>query len=323
MIGVDCASGDTFCGEGIEVFCESIYVPEPVISLAIIGKDNDATTRISKALNRFMKEDPTFHVRIDPESNETVISGMGELHLDVYIERIRREYKAELEIGAPQVNYRETIRKPADFNYTHKKQTGGSGQFACVIGRVYPLPSDHEDNFTFDNQVKGGNIPTEYISACDKGFRDVMDQGPLGEYPMIKIGVELSDGKAHDVDSSETAFRTASRAAMKQAIQKADPTLLEPIMKVEIESPEDFQGGVVGTLSARRGIINGIDSQADGSCIITASVPLSEMFGYSTVLRSNTSGQASFTMEFEKYESLPSDLQRKVLEERAARKANK
>jgi len=317
MVGVDCASGDTFCEGDDLVSCESIYVPEPVISLAVKAVDNASNTRMSKALNRFMKEDPTFRVWIDEESNETLISGMGELHLDVYIERIKREYKAEVEIGAPQVNYRETIRVPAEFNYTHKKQTGGSGQFGCVIGKIYPLPSDSEENFEFDNQVKGGSIPTEYISSCEKGFRDIMDKGPLAEYPMINVGVQLVDGKAHEVDSSETAFRTAARGAMRQAVSKAKAALLEPIMKVEIETPTEYQGSVVGGISSRRGIISGIDTQADGNCIVTASVPLSEMFGYSTQLRSATSGKASFTMEFEKYEPSPSEVQERVIKERA------
>ena len=316
MVGVDCASGDTFCGGDDLVACESIFVPEPVISLAVTAKDNASGTKMSKALNRFMKEDPTFRVWVDEESSETLISGMGELHLDVYIERIKREYKAEVEVGAPQVNYRETIRTSADFDYTHKKQTGGSGQFGCVIGKIYPLASDSGENFEFDNQIKGGTIPTEYISSCEKGFRDIMAKGPLAQFPMIKVGVQLTDGKYHDVDSSETAFRTAARNAMRQAVAKAKPALLEPIMKVEIETPTEYQGSVVGGISSRRGIISGIDTQADGNCVITASVPLGQMFGYSTQLRSATSGKATFTMEFEKYEPAPSDIQEQVMKAR-------
>ncbi|CAM2066947.1 elongation factor G [Sulfidibacter corallicola] len=320
MVGVDCASGDTFCQEPLNYACESIYVPEPVISLAIKAVDNNAATKMGKALNRFMKEDPTFRVRYDEESNETLIAGMGELHLEVYVERIKREYKAEVEVGAPQVNYRETIRKEAAYDYTHKKQTGGSGQYGCVVGNIYPMPADSEENFEFKNNIKGGNIPSEYIPACQKGFNDVMDEGPLAGYPMVNIGVNLNDGKYHDVDSSETAFRSASRQAMKQAISKADPVLLEPIMKVEVETPQEFQGNVVGSLSSRRGIIAGIDTQPDGTCILMSSVPLSEMFGYSTELRSLTQGKASFTMEFEKYEPAPPNIEKKVIEERADRK---
>ncbi len=317
MVGVDCASGDTFCEEGVNYACESIFVPEPVISLAVNPVDNAAQTRMAKALNRFMKEDPTFKVRVDEESNETLISGMGELHLEVYIERMKREYKADVEIGAPQVNYRETIKIPADFDYTHKKQTGGSGQYGCVIGDIYPLDSDSEENFEFTNNVKGGNIPNEYIGSCRKGFEDIMEKGPLAKFPMIKIGVNLNDGKYHDVDSSEMAFRVTARGAMRAAIKKAKPIILEPIMKVEVESPGEYQGNVVGSLSSRRGVVAGIDTQADGTCIITSSVPLSEMFGYSTNLRSLTSGKASFTMEFEKYEETPANIQKQVIEDRA------
>jgi elongation factor G len=323
MVGVDCASGDTFCSEDIRYACESIYVPEPVISLAVKPADNDANQRMAKALNRFMKEDPTFKVRIDDESNETLISGMGELHLEVYIERMRREYKAEVEVGAPQVNYRETITREAKYDYVHKKQTGGSGQFGAVVGSIFPLDSESEENFTFTNNIKGGNIPTEYIPACEKGFNDVMDEGPLAGYPMIKVGVHLDDGKYHDVDSSEMAFRIASRNAMKQAISRAKAVILEPIMKVEIETPQEYQGGVVGSISSRRGVISGIDAKADGSCLINCSVPLSEMFGYSTELRSLTSGKSTFSMEFEKYEPAPPSIQTKVIEERAKQKEEK
>lgn len=323
MVGVDCASGDTFCAESVNYACESIFVPVPVISLAVKPVDNNASTKLAKALNRFMKEDPTFHVRVDEESGDTIISGMGELHLEVYLERIKREYKAEVEVGAPQVNYRETIRRKADFDYTHKKQTGGSGQYGCVIGSIYPLPSDSEVNFLFNNNVKGGNIPSEYIGSCEKGFNDLMDQGPLAGFPMINVGVNLDDGKYHDVDSSEMAFRITARGAMRQAVSRADAVLLEPIMKVEVETPQEYQGGAVGSLSTRRGVIAGIDTAADGTCIITASVPLSEMFGYSTNLRSLTAGKATFTMEFEKYEAAPSNIQSKVIEERAAAKAAK
>ncbi len=323
IVGLDCASGDTFCDEDLNYACESIFVPEPVISLAVVPKDNAASTKMAKALNRFMKEDPTFRVSVDAESAETQISGMGELHLEIYIERMKREYGADVIVGAPQVNYRETIRSKAEYDYTHKKQTGGTGQYGCVMGDIYPLPADHEDNFEFKDNIKGGAIPGEFIGSCRKGFEDVMAEGPLGGFPMIKIGVNLNDGKYHDVDSSEMAFRITARAAMKQAIAKARPVLLEPIMKVEVESPSEYQGGVVGSISSRRGVIAGIDTQADGSCIITCSVPLSEMFGYSTVLRSLTAGKASFTMEFEKYEETPSNIQEKVLEERRKKLAEK
>ena len=320
IVGLDCASGDTFCEEPLSYACESIFVPEPVISLAITPKDNAALTKMGKALNRFMKEDPTFRVFVDPESAETQIAGMGELHLEVYLERMKREYGAEVEAGAPQVNYRETIRNGAAYDYTHKKQTGGTGQYGCVMGDIYPLDSEHKENFEFVDKIKGGSIPSEFISSCRKGFEDIMAEGPLGGFPMIKVGVNLVDGKYHDVDSSEMAFRITARNAMKQAIAKARPVLLEPIMKVEIETPGEYQGGVVGSISSRRGVIGGIDTQADGTCTIVCNVPLSEMFGYSTSLRSLTSGKAGFTMEFAKYEETPGSIQEVVLADRRKRK---
>lgn len=318
MIGVDCASGDTFCSDKLNYACESIFVPDPVISMAIHAENKDANTRLSKALGRFMKEDPTFRVHLDEESSETIISGMGELHLDVYVERIRREYQAEVEIGRPQVNYRETITQKGSFDYTHKKQTGGAGQFGRVVGTIFPIAKNAESHFQFDNRIKGGAIPTEYIPACERGFRDVMEKGPLAGYPMIHIGVSLEDGKAHEVDSSELAFRQAARGAMKEAVFRAGAVLLEPVMKVEAATPTEFQGSVVGSLSSRRGIICGIDAQLDGTCVITASVPLAEMFGYATELRSLTSGKASFTMEFESYEVAPKNIEQQVIEERIA-----
>ncbi len=322
MIGVDCASGDTFCAEGVNLTLESIYVADPVISYSVAPKETDGSDKMSKALQRFMKEDPTFHVRTDEESGETIIAGMGELHLDIYIERIQREYKTALTVGPPQVNYREAISMKAPFDYTHKKQTGGSGQFACVMGEIEPIPFDEPGaaDFEFENHIKGGNIPSEYIPSCEKGFRDVMGNGPLAEYPMVGVRVHLRDGKYHDVDSSDMAFRICSRAALREAIGKAGPVLLEPIMKVEVESPEEYQGGVIGDLSSRRGSITGVETRDDVS-VITASVPLSEMFGYATALRSNTAGKANYSMEFEKYAVLPRSIQEEVIKKRAEKKA--
>jgi elongation factor G len=315
MVGVDCASGDTFCGEGIKVSCESMFVPIPVISLAVKGKDNEHQMRMSKALSRFMREDPTFRVSSDEESKETIISGMGELHLEIYIERMRREYNAEVIVGAPQVNYREAITSPADFDYLHKKQTGGSGQFAGVAGSIEPLEEGAEENFEFVNAIFGGSIPGEHIPACEKGFQDVMEKGPLAAFPMVGIKVTLKDGKYHDVDSSDLAYRLASRQAMKQAVAKARPVLLEPIMKVEIETPADYQGSVMGDLSSRRGVIYGSEVKGDDT-VITAGVPLGEMFGYATELRSMSAGKASYSMEFEKYSAAPAFVQEKVIKER-------
>lgn len=318
MIGVDCASGDTFVADGVELTLESIFVANAVISYSIKPKETDGVDKISKALQRFIKEDPTFKVRTDEESGETIISGMGELHLDIYVERIQREYGVELEVGPPQVNYREAITAPAEFNYTHKKQTGGSGQFACAMGDIAPIAFDEAgaEEFVFENHIKGGNIPSEYIGACEKGFFDIMVKGPLAEFPMVGIHVNLRDGKYHDVDSSDMAFRLCCRQAMKQAVSKAQPVLLEPIMKVEVETPEEFQGGVIGDLSARRGIIAGMETRDDVT-VVNASVPLAEMFGYSTALRSNTAGKATYSMEFEKYSILPRNFQEEVITKRA------
>tara|TARA_Y100001954_G_scaffold238705_1_gene307808 strand:+ start:66 stop:2228 length:2163 start_codon:yes stop_codon:yes gene_type:complete len=327
IIGMDCASGDTFVGNSdlTHISCEGMHVPIPVIELSISVKDKDAQARMSKGLQRFLKEDPTFHVYTDEESGETRIAGMGELHLEIYIERLNREYNCEVIVGPPQVNYRETINTEASYDYLHKKQTGGSGQFGQVIGRIKPLLDEEKDTedqvFKFHNQIKGGSIPSEFIGACEKGFNDVMEKGPLAAFPLINVEVFLEDGKYHDVDSSDMAFRIASRQAMRQAIGKAAPVLLEPLMKVEATTPDEYQGGVIGDLSSRRGIIMGSETDPNGEVIINAEVPLSEMFGYSTDLRSLTSGKASYTMEFSRYAECPPSISEKVKKERAEKLA--
>lgn len=317
MFGVNCASGDTYCDDKIKVVLESLYVAQPVISLAITCTDKGAIDRMSKALSRFMKEDPTFHVSTDEESGETIISGMGELHLEIYIERMQREYNVPIEVGAPQVNYREAITRSSDFNYTHKKQTGGAGQYACVIGNIEQQISDDPEmeDFVFQNNVRGGNIPSEYIKACRAGFLDVMAEGPLAGFPVVGIKVNLNDGKYHDVDSSDMAFRICARQAMKQAVRNAGSHLLEPVMKVEVETPSEFQGVVISDLSSRRGVIGGTEVR-DEITVITVNVPLSEMFGYSTTLRSITQGKATFSMEFERYGVCPKHIQEEVVENR-------
>jgi elongation factor G len=323
MIGVDCASGDTYYGEGAEVTCESMFIATPVISFSIAAAESEGVEKLSEALQRFMKEDPTFRVNTDEENNETIISGMGELHLDIYIERIRREYKVDVIVGPPQVNYREAISKSAPFDYSHKKQTGGRGQFAAVQGDIEVLPEEEAVEgveFIFENHIKGGNIPSEYIGACEKGFKDVMIKGPLAAYPMVGVKVHLRDGKYHEVDSSDLAFRLASRQAMKQAVAKASPQLLEPIMKVEVETPGEFQGGVIGDLSSRRGVIQGMDSGGDVT-VVNASVPLSEMFGYATGLRSMTAGKATYSMEFLNYSAVPGSMQEDIITKRRDRLA--
>jgi elongation factor G len=322
MVGIDCASGDTFVADDnlLNVSCEGMHVPIPVIELSIKAKDKDQQAKMSKGLSRFRKEDPTFHVFTDEESGETRIAGMGELHLEIYVERLKREYKADVEVGAPQVNYRETIRVGADFDYTHKKQTGGSGQFGQVVGAIRPLLDDEKEredqNFKFTNNIKGGSIPSEFIGACEKGFEDIMDKGPLAAFPLINVAVELNDGKYHDVDSSDMAFRIAARQAMRQAIGKADAVILEPYMQVQVETPDEFQGFVIGDLSSRRGLIQGSETNAGGETIINAQVPLSEMFGYSTDLRSGSAGKASYSMEFAEYRECPSNIQSAVIKER-------
>lgn len=322
LIGIDCASGDTFVAEDgpTNLSCEGMHVPVPVIELSISVKDKDQQTRLSKGLSRFMKEDPTFSVYTDEESAETRIAGMGELHLEIYIERLKREYNCDVQVGAPQVNYRETIRTEAKLDYTHKKQTGGSGQFGHVIGMIKPLTDDKKDSeeqvFKFYNEIKGGAIPNEFIPSCEKGFQDVMDKGPLAAFPLINVEAYLQDGRYHDVDSSDLAFRIAARQAMRAAVKAASPVILEPLMKVEVETPDEYQGGVIGDLSSRRGIIQASESNESGDVIINAIVPLSEMFGYATVLRSMSAGKASYTMEFAKYGECPNNVAEKVIAER-------
>ncbi len=330
MIGVDCASGDTFVAEDGNVehlSCEGMHVPIPVIELSIKAKDKEMQARMSKGLARFIKEDPTFHLFTDEESGETRIAGMGELHLEIYVERLKREYKAEVEVGAPQVNYRETIRGEAKFEYTHKKQSGGSGQFGKVAGKIKFLTDERKERedqvFRMVNEIKGGSIPNEFIPSCEKGFNDVMNKGPLAAFPVINVEAYLQDGQSHDVDSSDLAFRIAARMAMRQAIKDAQPVLLEPIMKVEVETPQDFQGFVIGDLSSRRGVILGSEATDTGDAIINAHVPLSEMFGYATVLRSGTAGKAGYSMEFAKYEPCPSFVQDKVMAERKEKLAER
>ncbi|GHT99977.1 elongation factor G 2 [Spirochaetia bacterium] len=301
LFGVDCASGDTFCSPSINYAMSSMYVPEPVISLAINPTDKKSADQMAKALNRFTKEDPTFRTYVDPESNQTIVQGMGELHLEVYIERMRREYKCEVETGMPQVAYREAIQQRAEFNYTHKKQTGGSGQYGRVAGYMEPWA---EGDYEFVDAIKGGAIPNEYIPSCDKGFREAIKKGSLIGFPIVNIRCAINDGQSHPVDSSDIAFQLAAIGAFREAYGKAKPCILEPIMKVSVEGPSEFQGNIFASLNQRRGIIS--SSTEDGTFSrVEAEVPLSEMFGYSTVLRSLTQGKAEFTMEFEKYGKVP------------------
>jgi len=315
LFGIDCASGDTFTTPDISLSMSSMHVPAPVISLSITPVDNKAQGNMSKALNRFTKEDPTFRTFVDHETSETIISGMGELHLEVYIERMKREYNAEVNVGAPQVAYRETITQRADFNYTHKKQTGGSGQFARVAGYLEPL---EEGDYEFLDQIVGGVIPREFISSCDKGFVGSLAKGALAGFPVNGVRCAINDGAAHSVDSSDVAFQLAARGGFKEGYMKANPVLLEPIMKVAVEGPTEFQGAIMGSINQRRGMIIGTFEEGDYT-VVEAEVPLAEMFGYSTVLRSLTQGKAEFTMEFAVYRQVPRNVAEVVIA--AAKKA--
>jgi len=308
LFGVDCQSGDTFTDGRLNYSMSSMFVPEPVISLAISPKDHKAQNNMSRALSRFVKEDPTFISHVDQESGETIISGMGELHLDVYVERMRREFSAEVETGNPQVAYREAITRRTSFDYIHKKQTGGSGQYGRVAGFMEP---SEDGAYSFVNQVKGGVIPTEFLPAVDKGFQSCLKKGQALGFPVLGMRVTVNDGQFHSVDSSERAFRQAAIGAFRQAYMKAKPVILEPIMKVSVESPSEYQGSVLSSINQRRGIIT--SSTEDGTfTIVEAEVPLAEMFGYATVLRSLSQGKAEFTMEFSRYAKVPEPISKEL-----------
>jgi elongation factor G len=321
LFGVDCSSGTTFTDGKIEVNMTSMFVPEPVIDIVIEAKNRDHLTNLSKGINRFLKEDPTFKVKFDEESGQTIISGMGELHLEVYIERLKREFGVELTTGNPQVAYREAIGAKAEFNYTHKKQTGGSGQFARVGGFIEPiLEGESEEEYEFVDKIVGGVIPKEFIPGCDKGFQAAMENGSLIGFPIIGVRCTINDGATHPVDSSDMAFQLASRSGFREAYAKANPQILEPVMKVAVETPTEFQGTVMGNLNQRRGLILGTD-EGDQFTSIQAEVPLSEMFGYSTELRSLTQGKAEFTMEFSKYSPVPKSVSEDLMKKYGAEKS--
>ena len=324
LFGVDCASGDTFTDGSVNYAMSSMFVPEAVISLAVAPKHKEGATNFTKALQKFRKEDPTFRVARDEESNETIISGMGELHLEIYIERMKREFNCEVIAGKPQVAYRETIGAPANFDYTHKKQTGGSGQYAKIVGKIEPLQVEEGKDpkaYEFVDDVTGGRIPKEFIPAVDDGFQDQAKKGTLIGFPIVGMKVTLEDGAYHDVDSSYLAFKIAAMAALREVYPQANPTALEPIMKLETVGPEEYQGSMMGGINQRRGMIQGT-STIEGTVTISAEVPLTEMFGYSTDLRSATQGKGEFTMEFARYAPMPRNIQeelhKKYLEKRAA-----
>ena len=315
IFGVDCNSGDTFTDGKVNLALTSMFVPKPVISVAIRAKDSGAEINMSKALNRFTREDPTFKCWVDPESSETIVAGMGELHLEVYIERMKREYKAEVITSPPQVAYRETISRKIEFNYTHKKQTGGSGQYGRVAGFAEPFDGE----FEFVDDIRGGSIPREFISSCEKGFKSMIMKSPRLGVPVVGLRVTIDDGQAHQVDSSDIAFQEAARGAFREFFPKASPKILEPIMKLSVEGPAEFSGNILSTIMQRRGVVIG-STEEDGMCRVDAEVPLAEMFGYSTPLRSSTQGKAEFTMEFSRYAETPSNITEDLLEKAAKAK---
>jgi elongation factor G len=315
IMGIDCASGETYSNDRDFCTLESMYVPEPVIKVAVTPASRADADKMSKALNRFRKEDPTFQMYNDEETSETIICGMGELHLDIYVERMRREYKVEVQVGAPKVSYRETPGNAQEFNYKHKKQTGGSGQYAHIVGKLSPMDPEGEKNFEFEDHVTGGRIPKQFIPPVEKGFRDSMAKGPLADFPVVGVKMDLIDGSYHDVDSSERAFYIAACDCFRETLRASNPVLLEPVMKCDIECPENDQGSVVGDVISRRGLVNNTDAR-DGVSYITAEVPLANTFGYATDLRSMTKGQGTFAMELARYAPVPRNLQDDIISER-------
>lgn len=305
MFGLECASGDTFVSatNPVPLSMESLFVPDPVMSLAIELRTKDGSSNnFTKALNRFCREDPTFRVHTDPESKQTIISGMGELHLQIYVERMRREYKVDVEVGQPRVNYRETIQAKGNFNYTHKKQSGGAGQFAGLEGYLEPTPDGV--SVEFKNALVGNNVPPGYLPAIEKGFREALAEGTLTGHPIQGVRMTIVDGRTHPVDSSELAFRLAAIQGFRQAFDKAKAIVLEPVMRVAVEAPNEYQGTIMGGLSRRRGVIVNSTTSGDyGS--VESEVPLAQMFEYSTELRSSTQGKGEYTMEFLQHRVLP------------------
>jgi elongation factor G len=308
----DTTTGNTLCDPANQVVLESMTFPAPVISVAIEPKTKSDQEKLGTAIQRLAEEDPTFQVRTDEETGQTIISGMGELHLEILVDRMRREFKVEANVGKPQVAYRETISKPVEkVEYTHKKQTGGSGQYARVIIGIEPTGGG-DGGYEFVNSVTGGRIPKEYIPSVDAGVQEAMEYGILAGYPMVDVKVALLDGAYHEVDSSEMAFKIAGSMAFKEAARRATPVLLEPMMLVEVTTPEDFMGEVIGDLNSRRGHIQAMDERA-GARIVRALVPLSEMFGYVGDLRSKTQGRASYSMQFDSYAQVPTNVATEII----------
>ena len=316
IMGLDCASGDTFCSEYPFCTLQSMYVPEQVIQVAITPKERGDANKLGKALQRFRREDPTLLITNDKESSETIMSGMGELHLEVYVERIRREYNVDVEVSRPRVNYREAPTQPFKFDYRYRKQTGGSGQYAHIVGELLPLAEEGTDEyFLFEEQVVGGRIPRQYIPAIEKGVRKSLEKGPVAGFPIVNLHYLVKDGSYHEVDSSDMAFQICAQTTIREYFPKTKPCLLEPVMKIAIECPQSFQGSVVGDLSQRRGVIMNTEI-VQGTVRIEGEVPLAETFGYMTDLRSITQGQGTFLLMFSRYKPLPAYLQDEVILER-------
>ncbi len=309
----DTTTGDSLCDMDHPIILESMEFPEPVISVAIEPKTKAAQEKMGMALVKLAEEDPTFRVRSDAETGQTIISGMGELHLEVIVDRLLREFKVEANVGAPQVAYRETIKNPVDVEHKYAKQSGGRGQYGHVKIRLYPQAAGA--GYEFVNSVVGGSVPREYIGPVDQGIQGAMTAGVLAGYPVVDIKAELYDGSYHEVDSSEMAFKMAASMAFKDAMRKANPIILEPTFKVEIVTPEEYMGDVMGDINSRRGRIEGMEARVGGAQAINAMVPLSEMFGYATDLRSATQGRATYTMIFDHYEEVPSSIAKKIMEE--------
>jgi elongation factor G len=314
VIGLkDTTTGDTLCDMGQQIILESMTFPEPVIHVAIEPKTKGDQEKLGTAIQKLAQEDPTFTVRLDEETGQTIIGGMGELHLDILVDRMKREFKVEANVGAPQVAYRETIRRSVEkYDYTHKKQTGGSGQFAKVQMTFEPMDTSEGELYSFENSVTGGRIPREYIPSVDQGIQEAMQLGVLAGYPLVGIKATLLDGAYHDVDSSEMAFKIAGSMVLKEAVRRADPVLLEPVMAVEVRTPEDYMGDVIGDLNSRRGQIQAMED-ISGAKIVRAVVPLSEMFGYVGDLRSKTQGRANYTMQFDSYAEVPRNVAEEII----------
>ena len=317
VIGLkDTTTGDTLCAMDKPIVLESMTFPAPVIQVAVEPKSKADQEKMGVAIQKLAEEDPTFTVELDAETGQTIIGGMGELHLDIIVDRMRREFKVEANVGNPMVAYRETIRKTVEkYEYTHKKQTGGSGQFARVIIALEPLPADSEDEYMFEDKVTGGRVPREYIPSVDAGIKDAMQSGVLAGYPMVDIKATLLDGAYHEVDSSEMAFKVAGSQALKEAVAKAKPVLLEPVMAVEVTTPEEYMGEVIGDINSRRGHVQAMEDRA-GAKLVKAKVPLSQMFGYVGDLRSKTQGRANYSMIFDSYAEVPTNVATEIIAER-------